>query len=129
MWTKRVKNAVILWDLNIGENWLMNRIMTLKLQYIGHVKFHSGLERTVKRAWFLEGGTGGDQCRGGYRTLKTPWAWVKGTGNQSSLLGRPIREQCSVKDLYEDFTFRLNTQQWLQELPPSRDHHGRQRCN
>lgn len=42
-----MKNADKLRDLNIRETWLMNSIMTPKLQYFGHVKCHSGWERIV----------------------------------------------------------------------------------
>lgn len=49
-----VKNAVILRDLKIGENWLTNRIMTRKLCYFGHDKRHRGLERTMMEGVVLE---------------------------------------------------------------------------
>lgn len=47
LWTRKLKNADILRELNIGENWLMGSIMTRKLRCFLHVKCHSGLERTM----------------------------------------------------------------------------------
>lgn len=39
------ENADILQDLSIGDNWLMDRIMTQKLKYFGCVQRHNGSER------------------------------------------------------------------------------------
>ena len=52
------KNIDILQELNINENWLLNS-MSRKLKYFGHIKRHSGLERTV-----MEGMVPGKRGRG-----------------------------------------------------------------
>lgn len=40
----------MLQDINIGENWLTDSAVALKLNYLGHVKHHSSLVRTVKKS-------------------------------------------------------------------------------
>lgn len=68
-------NSDILQDLNVDENWLINSTMSQTLIYSGHVKHHSGLERTVMKG-MIPGRRGRDQPTQSCartRTLKTPW--------------------------------------------------------
>jgi hypothetical protein len=58
-WTMKKKNADILKDLNIRENRLINNILYRKIKYFGHIKRHSGIERTV-----MEGIVAGRRGRG-----------------------------------------------------------------
>ena len=53
------KNTDILKDLNIEDNWLINNILQRKIKYLGHIKRHDGLERTI-----LEGMVPGRRGRG-----------------------------------------------------------------
>jgi hypothetical protein len=45
--TMKMKNVDILKDLNIRENYLINNIISRKIKYFGHIKRHSGMERTI----------------------------------------------------------------------------------
>lgn len=44
---KKIKSADMQRDLNIEGNWLIDNIMTDKLKYVGRIKRHNSLERTV----------------------------------------------------------------------------------
>ena len=58
-WMEKRKNTDILKDLNIEDNWLINNILQRKIKYLGHIKRHDGLERTI-----LEGMVPGRRGRG-----------------------------------------------------------------
>lgn len=52
----------ILLDLNSGENWLMNVNMSKKVRYVGYIKSHISLDRSVKERVVPELRVMGDQC-------------------------------------------------------------------
>lgn len=47
------EKAEILLDLNIEENWYKNSVIFWNLNYFGHIQQHSGLERTVMKAFAI----------------------------------------------------------------------------
>lgn len=76
-WKNKVNNADNTRDLNIGERWLLNRIMTRKFRYVVHVKRHSCLEKkkTVMEDWVPERrgegrGTNAEVTQNNENTLK-----------------------------------------------------------
>lgn len=40
---KKKKNTETLQDLNVGENWPMNSIISRKMKYRSHIKCHSDI--------------------------------------------------------------------------------------
>lgn len=82
-----MKNAGILWHMNIWENWVMKSIVARNWD-TGHVKNHNGVERTVMEGKFYRRKGLRVESGGGHRTLMTPWIWggmKQEIGNQSEV--------------------------------------------
>ena len=88
-WTARSSNQSILKEIN-PEDSLEGLMLTLKLQYFGHI-----IQRTVslKRPWCWErlkvGGEGYDRGWDGWRASLTRWTWVWGSSRCRWWTGKP----------------------------------------
>lgn len=74
VWSKKVKNAEILQELNIGGDFLIDSVVTWRLDTLAIVSTTVAWKELGWKVWFLVGGAGADHCNGEHRTLKMPWA-------------------------------------------------------